>query len=545
MSESARPKLKLSFKPVSLASTSRQNSVSPGHKSDDDADDNEDMSLTSGRSSRVGYPSSNNDLSEDEMEDDTDLSSVTPVKRRQSEAITSIDPRRGKSKSTRLHSKRRSTVTPGLWKPKKKGLYTVLDKLISALKHKDHYGFFLEPVDTSIVKDYLTVVKTPMDLGTMDMKVQNRQYRSCEAFLSDFELVIKNAKTYNLPHTMFYKAADRLGSYGFKLIDREAATIEDRVHGGHMHSLNGELPSLNNDSTKVEVRRRSKKSKQTDDLEHQMAEQYAPDGTLLGEDGSTVPRTPIPPDYLPESWHTQTEIPTFGVRDFGPYQWRIQPQAETHPLLVRTVFGDVTGEAYVRSLEAFVRHCGPQVKDRAAEVVDDVTQGARQFMRKVEEHLSHPKERERVSTPWGDLDVEERVKELRAEADTTKRRAEAEEYGKQGVLALSSILIPAGLGISDPQLAMEVQSSSVVNLLGNNTEDMKHWLEKASDTVLAERIRRRLLHLVQKAPAKEFEQPVPRNLSIEMLRAYGQRIVNPPVFGAGVAGLSAGLSRNH
>ncbi len=51
---------------------------------------------------------------------------------------------------------------------KKKSLYTVLNKLIAIIKAKDTWGFFIEPVDTSAVPDYLTVIKYPMDLGNRD-----------------------------------------------------------------------------------------------------------------------------------------------------------------------------------------------------------------------------------------------------------------------------------------------------------------------------------------------------------------------------------------
>ena len=80
---------------------------------------------------------------------------------------------------------------------KKKSLYTVLTKLVAVLKAKDTWGFFITPVDTSRVPDYLNVVKYPMDLGklslnlvlkidyyagTMEKKVYNRQYANAEAF---------------------------------------------------------------------------------------------------------------------------------------------------------------------------------------------------------------------------------------------------------------------------------------------------------------------------------------------------------------------------
>ncbi len=52
---------------------------------------------------------------------------------------------------------------------KKKSLYTVLTKLIATLKQKDTWGFFIEPVDTSAVPDYLNVIKYPMDLGRISV----------------------------------------------------------------------------------------------------------------------------------------------------------------------------------------------------------------------------------------------------------------------------------------------------------------------------------------------------------------------------------------
>src|SRR4051812_23608805 len=37
-------------------------------------------------------------------------------------------------------------------------LMTIMSKLINALKAKDSYGFFMVPVDTNIVTDYLTII---------------------------------------------------------------------------------------------------------------------------------------------------------------------------------------------------------------------------------------------------------------------------------------------------------------------------------------------------------------------------------------------------
>jgi hypothetical protein len=59
-------------------------------------------------------------------------------------------------------------------------LHEVGPKLIIAIRQKDMYGFFSEPVDTKLVADYSTVIKNPMDLGTMLKKAQNRVYRDIQ-----------------------------------------------------------------------------------------------------------------------------------------------------------------------------------------------------------------------------------------------------------------------------------------------------------------------------------------------------------------------------
>jgi hypothetical protein len=87
------------------------------------------------------------------------------------------------------------------------------------------YGFFLEPVDTSIVIDYLKVIKNPMDLATMRMKLDNNQYPDVEAFKQDFQLICKNAKLYNAPDTLYWRTADKLESYGLRAIDREGGRV--------------------------------------------------------------------------------------------------------------------------------------------------------------------------------------------------------------------------------------------------------------------------------------------------------------------------------
>ncbi|KAI8318796.1 Bromodomain-containing protein, partial [Martensiomyces pterosporus] len=69
---------------------------------------------------------------------------------------------------------------------------------------------FLEPVDTSVITDYLTVITTPMDLGTMQRKVESGSYMSIEEFKQDLLLVCANARKYNGAGSIYAKSADRV-----------------------------------------------------------------------------------------------------------------------------------------------------------------------------------------------------------------------------------------------------------------------------------------------------------------------------------------------
>lgn len=56
---------------------------------------------------------------------------------------------------------------------------------------------FTKPVDTEEVPDYANVIKHPMDLETMMMKVDFHSYECAKDFLQDIDLICQNALEYN------------------------------------------------------------------------------------------------------------------------------------------------------------------------------------------------------------------------------------------------------------------------------------------------------------------------------------------------------------
>ncbi|KAF9244452.1 hypothetical protein BU15DRAFT_41904 [Melanogaster broomeanus] len=108
---------------------------------------------------------------------------------------------------------------------KLKPLREVLTKLITQIKKRDDYAFFICPVDPAQVPGYADVIKNPMDFGTMTVKVSKGKYRSLEEFTSDFRLVTTNAKIFNPPGTIYHAEADRLETWGIEHIKRASAHV--------------------------------------------------------------------------------------------------------------------------------------------------------------------------------------------------------------------------------------------------------------------------------------------------------------------------------
>ncbi|KAL5631679.1 hypothetical protein ACGC1H_007257 [Rhizoctonia solani] len=69
---------------------------------------------------------------------------------------------------------------------------------------------FQKPVNTDEVKDYLDVVKKPMDLSLMDFKLENNAYATIEDFVDDARLMLNNCKLYNPESTVYHKTAIRM-----------------------------------------------------------------------------------------------------------------------------------------------------------------------------------------------------------------------------------------------------------------------------------------------------------------------------------------------
>ncbi len=66
---------------------------------------------------------------------------------------------------------------------------------------------------TNVLCSYFDVIKAPMDMSTMNAKLESGQYKDRFAFEADFRLMTNNAKTYNMPGSFAHNETLELESF--------------------------------------------------------------------------------------------------------------------------------------------------------------------------------------------------------------------------------------------------------------------------------------------------------------------------------------------
>ncbi|KAJ7974758.1 Transcription factor like [Quillaja saponaria] len=89
------------------------------------------------------------------------------------------------------------------------------EALLQRLMIHQYSWVFNTPVDVVKLKipDYLTVIKHPMDLGTIKSKIASGSYSTPLEFLANVRLTFKNAMTYNPPGNDVHIMADTLSKF--------------------------------------------------------------------------------------------------------------------------------------------------------------------------------------------------------------------------------------------------------------------------------------------------------------------------------------------
>ena len=145
----------------------------------------------------------------------SDTTATSPMATRPRRESSAPSSRRG-SNSNIVYSAP-SSVTSSKSGKRQAGDITFCRQVLSELTKKTHQNInwpFMQPVDPVAlgIPDYFTVIKQPMDLGTIRRKLDSREYLNAEQFENDVRLVFSNCFTYNAPDTDIVQMAKALES---------------------------------------------------------------------------------------------------------------------------------------------------------------------------------------------------------------------------------------------------------------------------------------------------------------------------------------------
>ncbi|GAA5821343.1 hypothetical protein JCM3770_006256 [Rhodotorula araucariae] len=132
-------------------------------------------------------------------------------------AFFATHPAGSKIDPSRVPGLRESGWTPELdeltRRPKRGPQFAVMKKLLTLLIDHPSSWAFANPVNAQEVTDYYDVIKEPMDLATMESKLEANSYETLEQFLHDAKLIFKNCRQYNDNGSNYVKNANKLESY--------------------------------------------------------------------------------------------------------------------------------------------------------------------------------------------------------------------------------------------------------------------------------------------------------------------------------------------
>ncbi|XP_078435278.1 transcription factor GTE10-like [Wolffia australiana] len=117
---------------------------------------------------------------------------------------------------------------PSISKNKTATLMKQCEQLLNRLLQHPYAWVFKQPVDAIKlnIPDYYTVIKNPMDLGTIKGKLASGAYSAPLGFASDVRLTFANAKTYNPPGNDVHIMAEALNN----IFESKWKSLESKLH---------------------------------------------------------------------------------------------------------------------------------------------------------------------------------------------------------------------------------------------------------------------------------------------------------------------------
>src|SRR5579859_3319124 len=90
-------------------------------------------------------------------------------------------------------------------RPKRVPHFAAMQMILTEMQNHAAAWPFVQPVNKEEVPDYYAVVQEPMDLSTMEQKLDSDQYTTPDEFVRDAKLIFNNCRAYNGETTTYYK----------------------------------------------------------------------------------------------------------------------------------------------------------------------------------------------------------------------------------------------------------------------------------------------------------------------------------------------------
>ncbi|TFY76343.1 hypothetical protein EWM64_g7667 [Hericium alpestre] len=97
---------------------------------------------------------------------------------------------------------------------------SMMERILAELQSHPSAWPFMQPVNKNEVLDYYDVIAQPMDLSTMEHKLETGQYAGLDAFLGDAQLVFDNCRFYNQEGSIYWKNANKVEKHMRDLVAR-------------------------------------------------------------------------------------------------------------------------------------------------------------------------------------------------------------------------------------------------------------------------------------------------------------------------------------
>lgn len=76
-------------------------------------------------------------------------------------------------------------------------LQTGMHKILDYVKNHEDAWPFADPVEEEYAPNYYSIVRKPMDLQTMEERLESGCYKNFSKFRTDFQLIVDNCRLYN------------------------------------------------------------------------------------------------------------------------------------------------------------------------------------------------------------------------------------------------------------------------------------------------------------------------------------------------------------